>query len=459
MRQPHRLLINSTAVAENQPPDAQAQDNKNRMNKPTSLSAFGRTLRELIVDGGASRAATGRVSRRETHHPLTDERSFNELALELFRLQFQFNSSYKRICESLGWTPDKVEHWTQVPCVPTAAFKELELTSLAADERSVVFHSSGTTQQRPSRHFHSAESLTLYEASLWAWFQPHLLYETSEGRAMRAPRFSNAADGSGTRIARPSGPDALGQIHDVSHSQGDAPWASVQMLSLTPPPSAAPHSSLAHMLGVVADKLGAENSAFAGVVTLSGWQVDLARACDWLARVSVGGAPALVLGTAFQFVELTDHCAEHGLKFTLPAGSRVMETGGYKGRTRELPKAELHERIADCLGIAPENIVCEYGMSELSSQAYQFAICDLRFAQSARVFRFPHWARARIISPENGREVGDGQSGLVQVFDLANVWSVAAVRTEDLAVRRGDGFELLGRAKLAEARGCSLMTA
>jgi acyl-CoA synthetase (AMP-forming)/AMP-acid ligase II len=211
----------------------------------------------------------------------------------------------------------------------------------------------------------------------------------------------------------------------------------------------------------VADKLGAENSAFAGVATPNGWQVDLARACDWLARVSAESTSCLVLGTAFQFVELTDHCAEHGLKFTLPAGSRVMETGGYKGRTRELPKTELHERIADCLGIAPENIVCEYGMSELSSQAYdsEFTICDLRFTKSRRVFRFPPWVRVRIVSPETRHEVGDGETGLVQVFDLANVWSVAAVQTEDLGVRLGSGFELIGRTKLAEARGCSLMTA
>jgi hypothetical protein len=378
------------------------------------------------------------------------DKRFNERALELFSLQFQFNPSYKRICESLGWTPGKVEHWTQVPFVPTAAFKELELTSLAADERTVVFHSSGTTQQRPSRHFHSVESLALYEDSLWTWFEPHLLAK-HPSPDLRPP----------SPLVRRG--ERAGRDESVlpSHSQGDAARELVSMLSLTPPPSAAPHSSLAHMMGVVADKLGAENSAFAGVATPNGWQVDLARACDWLARVSAESTSCLVLGTAFQFVELTDHCAEHGLKFTLPAGSRVMETGGYKGRTRELPKTELHERIADCLGIAPENIVCEYGMSELSSQAYdsEFTICDLRFTKSRRVFRFPPWVRVRIVSPETRHEVGDGETGLVQVFDLANVWSVAAVQTEDLGVRLGSGFELIGRTKLAEARGCSLMTA
>ena len=76
-----------------------------------------------------------------------------------------------------------------------------------------------------------------------------------------------------------------------------------------------------------------------------------------------------------------------------------------------------------------------------------------------RQFQFPPWARAQINSPETGREVAEGEAGLIRIFDLANVFSVAAIQTEDLAVRRGDGFELIGRAELAEPRGCSLMTA
>ena len=74
-------------------------------------------------------------------------------------------------------------------------------------------------------------------------------------------------------------------------------------------------------------------------------------------------------------------------------------------------------------------------------------------------FRFPPWARAQIVSPETGREVAEGETGLIRVFDLANVFSVMAIQTEDLGVRSGDGFELIGRAEATEPRGCSLMTA
>jgi hypothetical protein len=136
-----------------------------------------------------------------------------------------------------------------------------------------------------------------------------------------------------------------------------------------------------------------------------------------------------------------------------------METGGYKGRSRNLPKSELHALITRCLGIPPSHIVCEYGMSELSSQAYDWKVrnAERGTGNEARVFRFPPWARARVVSPETGGEVAEGETGLIQVCDLANVRSVIVIQTEDLAVRRGDGFELIGRAAQAEPRGCSLL--
>ena len=157
------------------------------------------------------------------------------------------------------------------------------------------------------------------------------------------------------------------------------------------------------------------------------------------------------MGTAFNFVHLLDEMAARGRSIQLPPGSQALETGGYKGRARQMPKSELHSLITTCLGIQPDRIVSEYGMSELSSQAYDRAV------PSSRLFHFPPWARAQVISPENGCEVREGETGLLRIFDLANVRSVLAIQTEDLAIRRAGGFELLGRAPNAEARGCSLM--
>ena len=108
--------------------------------------------------------------------------------------------------------------------------------------------------------------------------------------------------------------------------------------------------------------------------------------------------------------------------------------------------------IARNLGVRPDHIVSEYGMCELASQAYDRTVGRT----NCRTFKFPAWARIRIVSPETLAEVAEGETGLLQVFDLANIRSVLAIQTEDLEIRRGDGFELIGRATASEPRGCSL---
>jgi len=403
---------------------------KHRMNK--ELSSFAARLRGRISNSVAAEVTRLiPIPNSEFRIPEILEppyvgcyEDFDLLALELFALQFQNNVAYRKICEARGLTPAVVEHWSQIPAAPTSAFKELEFTCIRPEERTAVFHSSGTTEQKPSRHFHSAESLAVYEASLWTWFERNIL---------------RSADGS-------------------SASSGEARGRAARApIFLTPPPVQAPHSSLVHMFETVRRKLGAPESVFVGQIDADGaWALDYDAALAALDSSRATRHPSLMLGTAFSFVHLLDYLVERDLRVELPAGSRVMETGGYKNRSRSMPKAELHALISERLGVLPENIICEYGMSELSSQAYDKEVRSQK--SEVRRFQFPLWARAQIISPETGREVADGEIGLIRVFDLANVFSVAAIQTEDLGIRRGDGFELIGRAQLAEPRGCSLMS-
>ncbi len=362
-------------------------------------------------------------------HSRSDESEFNPLALALFALQFAHNAPYRRFCQSRHAAPETVRHWSKIPAMPAAAFKDFELTSLAAEQRTRVFYSSGTTGQLPSRHFHDAESLALYEASLLPWFQAHLL----------AAPHSQATN---SRIPPGPGPS-------LSTDK-------MECISLTPPPPEAPHSSLAYMFETILRQPGSRESVFTGQIGSDGaWSLDLDKLFGALCKAVAANRPVMLLGTAFNFVHLLDHLANENRHLPLPAGSRVMETGGYKGRSRTIPRSELHALISEWLAVPSSHIVCEYGMSELSSQAYDSAV---GFSQdNDRVFHFPPWARAQIVSPETGLEVAEGETGLIRIFDLANVRSVMAIQTEDLGVRRGDGFELLGRAALAEPRGCSLM--
>jgi hypothetical protein len=342
------------------------------------------------------------------------ETEFNTLAVTLFRLQFERIPPYRRLCEARGVNPSDIRHWGNIPCVPASAFRDFDLTSLVSGERTRVFRSSGTTGARPSRHFHSPESLALYEHSLLPTFRRHVLAGLEEP---------------------------------------------VQMICLTPSPALAPHSSLVHMFHTVCREWGTPSSAFVGAADQAGaWTIELPLAWRTLEEAAGTARPVVVLGTAFSFLQLLEEPAPGARphRIVLPPRSRAMETGGYKGRTRELPKVELHRLITDRLGLAPDHLVGEYGMAELSSQAYD-RTAGRALETGGRVFRFPPWARALPVSPDTGRCVSDGESGLIRVFDLANVRSVLAIQTEDLGVRRGDGFELAGRAAAAETRGCSLM--
>jgi hypothetical protein len=411
-------------VAENQPDIAK---NKNRMT--SELPNFAARLRELIASEGRVTRGPDLEIQNEDRDSCnssirTDER-FNSLASELFALQFAHNTAYRKLCDARYISPQSITHWSQIPAVPTAAFKELELTCLQVAERTAVFHSSGTTEQRSSRHFHSADSLAVYEASLWLWFAECVLA------------------------------DLKSQISNL------------RSLILTPPPAKVPHSSLIHMFETVRRRFAAADSICAGRVSGDeSWTQDDAAVLRALSDATDSETPLVLLGTAFSFVHLLDFLADRNLRFQLPPGSRLMETGGYKGRSRSLPKAELHSLITERLGIPPSHIVCEYGMSELSSQAYDKvsgARCQVSGESSlithhaSGIFHFPPWARVQIISPETGREVSEGETGLLRVFDLANVFSVMAIQTEDVGTRRGEEFELIGRATLAESRGCSLM--
>ena len=187
---------------------------------------------------------------------------FNGMALMLFTLQFEHNPAYRKFCEARKSTPSTTTHWTQIPAIPTSAFKDFELSCLPPSARTHVFHSSGTTAQKPSRHFHSAESLAVYEASLLPWFRFHV--ESEKNLAI-----------------------------------------------LTPPPAQAPNSSLVHMFETLRRDFGAPATSFFGTLDHDGsWALDFEPAIAALENASRTGERILILGTAFSFVHLLDHLAE-----------------------------------------------------------------------------------------------------------------------------------------------------
>jgi hypothetical protein len=141
-----------------------------------------------------------------------------------------------------------------------------------------------------------------------------------------------------------------------------------------------------------------------------------------------------------------------------------MDTGGYKGRSREVPKTELYAAYHRHFGIPLTHIVNEYGMTELGSQFYDRNLRDAAAGRdptdclpaSSRIKLAPPWVRVVVVDPETLEPLDGPGPGLLRFIDLANLHTVLAVQTDDLGELRGEGFEILGRAASAEARGCSL---
>jgi hypothetical protein len=165
----------------------------------------------------------------------------------------------------------------------------------------------------------------------------------------------------------------------------------------------------------------------------------------------------MLLGTSFSFVHFLDWCEQSGVVFRLPAKSRLMDTGGFKGRSREVPRDELYRAYEKTFGIPPEWCVNEYGMAELSSQFYDGVVGAPYRWDGWRVHLPPPWVRTKVLHPDTLQEVSEGERGLLCHYDLANRGSVMAVLTEDVGVKVGDGFILLGRAAGSELRGCSVL--
>ncbi len=162
-----------------------------------------------------------------------------------------------------------------------------------------------------------------------------------------------------------------------------------------------------------------------------------------LERAIENGRAFLLFGAAFGLLDLAEERA-----YRFPRGARIVETGGMKTYRRHMTRAELHRQLAEGFGLPAARIWSEYGMCELMSQAY---------TRGGPVFFPPAWMRFRVLDPHTMDEFAEGVPGVLAVCDLANLYSVSALLTEDLAVRRRDGFEILGRLPQSGLRGCNFL--
>lgn len=346
-----------------------------------------------------------------------DDARFDGLARRVFELQFRSVDVYRAFCERRGVTPRSLHHWSEIPAVPTDAFKEVTLLARPADADSRVFRTSGTTRGAERRGTHVVSDPALYDASLVPTFQAFVLPDD----------------------ARPV------------------------MLSLMPPAHELTDSSLAYMITTLLHRFGAPGSAHYASVH-NGLDGDGVVAA--LRRAEADGVVVALLGTSLSFVRLLERMVSRGERVRLPEGSRLMDTGGYKGVGRRIEPAALRSLYGERLGIGPEYCVNEYGMTELCSQCYDTVLRDrdrdrdrgpgAGVVENGRRKTGPPWLRSRVVDPETLGPVRAGAVGILQHYDLANLGSVMAVQTADLAREVEGGFVLVGRASGAPPRGCSI---
>jgi hypothetical protein len=325
-----------------------------------------------------------------------DEAKWNDLAGELFAWQFARVPAYRRLCLAHEVAPENLTSWRDLPAVPQQLFKHTLLYAHGSAPPAAIYVTSGTTTGQPGRQ--------------------HLL-DTDIYRAVSVEGARRAG-----LLAR-----------------------EVELHFLTPSPGEASYSSLSAMFGFW-------QKAFRQIFPRPRFWIrqghfEFARLRETLAKQIKARRPVAICGTAFSFVHLIDAWADLP-PLRLPRGSWLLETGGFKGRSREISKTELYAQLARTFSVRDDAIWNEYGMTELSSQTYARGRNGLHHT--------PPWARVLVCDPATGREVRVGKQGLVRWIDLANTDSVLALQTLDLAERTPHGFRLIGRLPRTEPRGCSL---
>lgn len=315
---------------------------------------------------------------------ISTQQEFESIALDIFRFQVEENPVYSVFCEYLGRTKNKVTSINEIPFLPIRFFKSKKVVSSKNIEHS-IFSSSGTTGQVSSKHY--VTDIALYKKSYLEGFES--FYD------------------------------------DVSD---------YCILALLPSYLERTGSSLIYMIDDLINKSNHPDSGF--------YLDEIDVLIEKLIRLDSQGKKVLLFGVSFALLDLVEK-HQLNLKNTI-----VMETGGMKGRRKELIREELHDILKK--GFGTKTIHSEYGMTELLSQAY---------SQGNGIFNTPPWMKILIRDTEDPLTLQEiGKTGGVNVIDLANINSCSFIATQDLGKKYNDGsFEILGRFDNSDIRGCNLM--
>lgn len=316
---------------------------------------------------------------------ITNEKELSIIALEVYQFQFDNNPVYQDYCKAVGKTPCQVKKTADIPFLPISFFKTHRIETTEFDAE-LLFKSSGTTGSVTSSHY--VKDASIYRKSFTEGFK----------------KF-------------------YGDVKDYC------------IIGLLPSYLERGNSSLAYMINHLIKKSRHEDSGF--------YLDEFEKLNTALKKTDAPGQKTILIGVTYALLDFGDRYPQR-LSNTI-----LMETGGMKGRGREMTKAELYDHLKKTFGVS--HIHSEYGMTELLSQSYGID----------GIMSCPPWMKIFLRDETDPFTLYDSSattSGAINIIDLANLYSCSFIATEDIGKTLADGrFEILGRMDHSDIRGCSLM--
>ena len=314
--------------------------------------------------------------------------NFDELSIEVFNFQYENNNVYRQYCDILKIIPSEVLSPDKIPFIPIQFFKSHVLKSTDFIEQK-IFESSGTTGIINSKHY--IKSTNLYEKCFLKTFE--LFY---------------------------------GNVDQYC------------ILGLLPSYLEKGNSSLVYMVDKLIKLSKNRRSGF--------YLDEFENLNRQIIENEVGGQKTILIGVTYALLDFFD------LFPMILNNTIIMETGGMKGRKKEMRRSEVHKKLKALCGV--KEIHSEYGMTELLSQAY---------SKGNGIYSSPPWLRILTRDPEDPFDISKSYTkseGAANIIDLSNIYSCSFLQTDDLAITFPDGnFEIVGRLENSDLRGCGLMVA
>ncbi|MBU7006714.1 B12-binding domain-containing radical SAM protein [Phosphitispora fastidiosa] len=329
-----------------------------------------------------------------------DEEKFNLLALREFRIQFMAGSVYREYCEKQERTPETVSHWSEIPAIPTSAFKEHIITSFPLKDAELALLTSGTTEP-----------------------------------GMRGKIYRD----------KPSLDMILKANKMITKSLLFPDIDRMRILLLVPSPKVAPAMAMAFGLEQMKNEFGTDDSMY--LITPNGFETE--ALIEALREAEESGAPVTLVGATSGFVHFFNGCIEKGLAFRLPEGSRLCDGGGYQGTFGDCSRNDFYARCAEYLGVPPHMCINTLGMSESGTNYFDNTIRNFfnGVAEKERYKVALPWTRTVVVGPRTGQRLPEGEIGLIRHYDLTNRATVLAVQTDNIGYETEGGFEIIGRAQ------------